>query len=67
MLHPQGASFKKIGRNEPVIVDYAGVYNGYVADKTRIFSIGKIDPTLEDAHYSALGIQMEIAKELKSG
>jgi Xaa-Pro aminopeptidase len=67
VLHPQGASFKKIRRNEPVIVDYAGVYNGYVADETRIFSIGKINQYLEDAHYAALEIQAAIAKELRSG
>ncbi|MCJ7443663.1 MAG: Xaa-Pro peptidase family protein [Methanotrichaceae archaeon] len=67
VLHAQGAGFKKIKRNEPVLVDYAGVYNGYISDETRIFSIGKIDRTLEDAHHAALEIQTAIAKELKHG
>ncbi|MDD1753590.1 MAG: Xaa-Pro peptidase family protein [Methanotrichaceae archaeon] len=67
LLHPQGAGFKKIKRNEPLLVDYAGIYNGYIADETRIFSIGKIPQDLEDAHIASLEIQKAISNELSPG
>ncbi len=65
LLFPQGAGFRKIKRNEPVFVDTVGIYNGYIADATRIFSIGKLSPKLEDAYNAALEIEMTLAKELR--
>jgi Xaa-Pro dipeptidase len=67
LFHPQGPGFRRIKRNEPVLVDFAGVYNGYIADETRIFSLGKISKVLEDAHLAALQIEEAIAKELCPG
>jgi len=34
---PQGASLEIIRENEPVLIDFAGVFNGYITDMTRIF------------------------------
>ena len=42
LFFPQGPGFRKIKRNEPVLVDFAGSYNGYIADETRIFCLGKL-------------------------
>ena len=67
LFHPQGPGFRKIRQNEPILVDYAGVYNGYIADETRIFALGRISHDLEDAHLAALEIQQAIAKELVPG
>lgn len=67
LFHPQGPGFRRIKRNEPVLVDYAGTYNGYIADETRIFSLGKLPSALEDAHQAALEIESDIADELKPG
>jgi len=67
LLQPQGPGFKKIKRNEPVLVDYGGVYNGYIADETRIFSIGKLSSQLEDAHRAALDIERVVAEALCPG
>jgi len=67
LFHPQGPGFRKIKQNEPILVDYAGVYNGYIADETRIFALGRISHDLEDAHLAALEIQQTIAKELVPG
>jgi Xaa-Pro dipeptidase len=67
VLHPQGPGFKKIGRNEPILVDYAGVYNGYIADETRIFSLGAVSPELENAHLAAVEIEKTIERELRPG
>ena len=38
----QGASFLKVERGIPVIVDYGGGYNGYVTDETRVFVVGEL-------------------------
>lgn len=67
LIFPQGPGFRKIRRNEPVFVDFAGIYNGYIADETRIFSLGKLSPELEDAYLASLEIENAVAKELKPG
>ncbi|MGA9098462.1 MAG: Xaa-Pro peptidase family protein [Methanotrichaceae archaeon] len=67
LFHPQGPGFRRIKRNEPVLVDYAGIYNGYIADETRIFSLGRLPEKLENAHQAALEIESAIADELKPG
>ncbi|NTU69180.1 MAG: aminopeptidase P family protein [Chlorobiaceae bacterium] len=54
---PQGASLDLIKANEPVLVDFAGVVNGYIADMTRIFVVGALDPELKRAFYLSLEIQ----------
>ncbi len=48
--YPEGASFEKIRKNEPIIVDFLGNYQGYMSDETRIFSIGKLDKKFEKAY-----------------
>jgi Xaa-Pro aminopeptidase len=67
MFFPQGPGFRKIRRNEPVLVDFAGSYNGYIADETRIFCLGHLPKELEEAHLAALQIEETIARELCSG
>ncbi|MDD4238577.1 MAG: Xaa-Pro peptidase family protein [Desulfotomaculaceae bacterium] len=64
---PQGPSFKKIGRNEPILVDFSAVINGYVVDHTRIFSIGPLSDKLVEAHNTALEIKRRFIKEMKPG
>ncbi len=67
LLFPQGAGFERIKRNEPVLVDMVGIYNGYIADATRIFSLGRLSAELEDAYTAALEIEETVARELSSG
>ncbi|HEY6873269.1 MAG TPA: Xaa-Pro peptidase family protein [Geobacteraceae bacterium] len=58
--HPcfgQGASWKRIERNEPVIVDFAGSYDGYLVDQTRIFAIGGISDRLRKGYDDMLRVQ----------
>ncbi|MDD4335444.1 MAG: Xaa-Pro peptidase family protein [Desulfotomaculaceae bacterium] len=64
---PQSAGFKKIGRNEPVLIDYATVVNGYIIDHTRIFSIGPLSDKLVKAHNTSLDIKRRIIKETRPG
>lgn len=53
----QGSGFNKIGKNEPVLVDYVFALNGYLCDNTRIFSIGSVDDQLLRAHEAMLKVQ----------
>lgn len=64
---PQGPGFARIRRGQPVLVDYAGCYNGYLADETRIFCLGCPSPEMEQAHQAALQIEEAAALELKPG
>ncbi|MGB7544706.1 MAG: Xaa-Pro peptidase family protein [Methanothrix sp.] len=67
LIFPQGAGFSRIKRNEPVFVDMVGIYNGYIADATRIFSLGPIEPELEDAYQAACQIETDLARQLSAG
>lgn len=64
---PQGASRDVIARNTPVLIDFTGVFNGYITDMTRMFVIGTLDPELQKAFDLALEIQAYLQRELKPG
>lgn len=64
---PHGASTQLVKENEPVFLDYTGVFNGYITDMTRIFVIGKLDPDLQRAFDVSLEIQSFLQSELKPG
>ncbi|MCL6449463.1 MAG: Xaa-Pro peptidase family protein [Armatimonadetes bacterium] len=59
---PQGAGFKVIRRDEPVLIDYVAVLDGYMVDQSRIFCLGCLPEKLVRAHRAALEIQ-ELLKE----
>ncbi|MBF0202057.1 MAG: aminopeptidase P family protein [Desulfamplus sp.] len=59
----QGAGFKELQPNEPILVDYVAALNGYLSDHARIFSIGSLSQDLMDAHHAMLDVQ-EMAKEI---
>ena len=63
----QGASFKKITKNEPILVDYVFALDGYISDHARIFSIGALSSDLLDAHQAMLEVQNETMKQAKPG
>ncbi len=53
----QSAGMQQIGRHEPVFVDYAANVEGYIADQTRIFSLGKLPEKFHRAHNVMLEVQ----------
>ena len=53
----QGASYKPIGRNEPIIVDFAGCFDGYMVDQTRLFAIGGLSDKLKKGYDDMLLVQ----------
>jgi Xaa-Pro aminopeptidase len=63
----QGPSYKTIGRNEPVMLDYMFCYNGYLSDHTRIYSLGALPPELMEAHAAMLELQQIIKKLARAG
>jgi len=58
----QMASFKKIAKNELVVVDYVFAYKGYLADQMHIVSIGKLLNKLIEAPNAMLDIEALIEK-----
>lgn len=63
----QGAGYKVIAGNEPVIVDFGFAYNGYIADCTRLFCKGRLPEELEKAYKAALLIQDNISRSARAG
>jgi len=53
----QGAGYKKIRRNEPIIVDFAGCLDGYMVDQTRVFVIGALSDRLKRGYADMMHIQ----------
>ncbi|MHA2404289.1 MAG: M24 family metallopeptidase [Candidatus Kariarchaeaceae archaeon] len=66
-MHINGPSRRKIKRNEPIMIDTTGVYEGYTADETRTFSIGELDVELVNAYELAKDIQTKTASLLVDG
>ena len=63
----QGAGFRKIQRNEPILLDYVFAWQGYISDHTRIFCLGRPPQSLVDAHAHMLDIQERIKTMAKPG
>jgi len=64
---PHGASEARIEANVPILVDYTGVFEGYIVDMTRIFVFGTLRPEVQKAFEAALAIQDYLEENLKPG
>jgi len=53
----QGAGFKIIGRNEPIVVDFAGSLDGYLVDQTRVLAIGGLPDRLRRGYDDMCTVQ----------
>lgn len=58
----QGAGYKEIAPNEPVLVDYVFALDGYLSDHARIFSLGRLPDELLAAHDAMLELQDSVKK-----
>jgi Xaa-Pro aminopeptidase len=63
----QGASFRKIGKNEPIGMDYGVGVNGYLADQFRTFVFGDLPAELMTAHDFSVEIHHLFINEAKPG
>lgn len=59
----QGASYKPIGRNEPIVVDFAGSVDGYLVDQTRVFALGGLSDRLRKGYDDMVRVQ-ELMKRI---
>jgi len=66
-VFPQSATLDKIEANTPLLVDYVGRYESYLADQTRIYCMGSLPKELMQAHEAALEIQEVVASAAKPG
>jgi Xaa-Pro aminopeptidase len=64
---PQGAGFRRIGRNEPILVDYSVGINGYIGDQSRAYVIGDLPEKLQKAHDCSRRILDRFSRLAKPG
>ncbi|BBO82639.1 peptidase M24 [Desulfosarcina ovata subsp. sediminis] len=64
---PQGASFGRVVRNQPIYIDHGVAINGYHSDQTRTLVIGKLDATLARAHACSVEILKQLEAEIRPG
>jgi len=64
---PHGASLAPIVAGSPVFIDYTGVFDGYIVDMTRVFSLGPLSATLLHAFETSIAIQSYLARSLTPG
>jgi len=58
----QSAGLKCVEANEPVVIDFAGCVDGYLADQTRIFVIGQLSDRLHRAYDAMLAVQQRMTE-----
>ncbi|AGL00922.1 M24 family metallopeptidase [Desulfoscipio gibsoniae] len=64
---PQGAGYRKIQVNEPVMLDYGGAFDGYIVDQTRTYCIGRLPEKMTRAYETAISIQEELKQKAVPG
>ena len=67
LAFPQGAGYRPIKRNEPVVFDLVAGKNGYIVDQTRILSIGPLPPKLDFAYKVAVEIMQTLSGMIAPG
>ena len=64
---PVGASTKAMKAHEPILVDFGTCYQGYQADQTRMFSIGRMPKKFLDAYKACKEIHDAVLSEARPG
>jgi Xaa-Pro aminopeptidase len=63
----QGVTMRRILRGEPIVFDFVSVRAGYIADFTRMFSLGPLPVECRRAFAVALEIESEVAAAARPG
>lgn len=66
-IFPVGASHRKMNAHEPILVDFGTCYHGYLADETRMFSIGELPGKFQDAYKVCREIHDSVLAEIRPG
>src|SRR5208283_1981427 len=64
---PYGPSEDPIREGVPIVIDYAGIFEGYIVDMTRVFAFGDLDAELKRAFDVSLRIQAWLVENLRPG
>jgi len=64
---PVGASLRVIQAGEPVLVDFGTCINGYQADETRVFSLGRMPPFWTRAYAACREIHDAVLERVRPG
>jgi Xaa-Pro aminopeptidase len=64
---PYGASRRPIRRGEPVFIDYTGEWGGYIADQTRMLSIGPLSQFWQDGYVAMVDVEAYVAANAQPG
>ncbi|MHB8111317.1 MAG: M24 family metallopeptidase [Syntrophorhabdaceae bacterium] len=64
---PVGASFKKIKRNEPILIDFGICYHGYQVDQTRMYAIGSMPDIFAKAYWVCKDIHDRVLDKVEEG
>jgi len=64
---PAMGGLQRLRRGDPVVIDVVGGYAGYIADGTRIYSLGPVSSELRDAHQFVLELNEWIEGQLMPG
>ena len=64
---PVGASLRPMKAHEPILVDFGICYQGYQADQTRMFSIGRMDGKFVDAYNACRKIHDAVLAQTRPG
>ena len=64
---PKGAGWRKLNPHEPIFIDLVAGYAGYLADATRVFSLGSLSPELIQMHRNCLEIQDNVIHSIHEG
>ena len=64
---PCGAGPKLLARDEPIMIDFSSVLNGYHMDETRMFVMGDMPDMARKACQAALDIQKTVLDHVKPG
>jgi Xaa-Pro dipeptidase len=64
---PYGAGQRTVGRGEPVFLDYCGEWGGYIADQTRMLSVGRLSDFWLDGFAAMRAVQDHLEREVRPG
>lgn len=64
---PYGASMRPIRKGEPVLLDFAAEWAGYISDQTRTLSIGRLPQFWLDAYEATREVQKHLERNVRPG
>jgi Xaa-Pro dipeptidase len=64
---PCGAGKKRLAKNEPIMIDFGTVLNGYHLDETRMFVMGSMQDRALNACRAAIEIHNAVLEKVKPG